>query len=555
MKRSPSIRNANLLCLFALLALLGGSMLLSGASLGWRVVVNELAFLGLPLIAYLVLTRSDLRKTLRLRGVPWTVAGLSLLVGLGLWHFDSWVAAVVAQVLDYTIPLPPEALNLTTGTRLAMVVGTVVLAPVVEELFFRGALLSAYERLGPVPAIVASSLLFVIIHQELAQSIAILPVAFALAYVAQRTGSIVPAILVHVGNNAQAMLLSFLQAGGAPRLTFAPSTAGALIGAVVAVGALWRLRSLSLQSPSAEEPEHEMSGPISLRQTWPLIPMVVIYTGVIALGILLGIRPGVLAFGQSVELASPPWREQRQWTYEISNGLDERVGQAQCSLTPHSASLLLECSMEQSAYQADAPTGFFSQGRAAQWQRVRWDRQTLDLVEATIEATFSGGPDEVRLEAVVEDGVMTVDVDEAGNGDERHGECYVLSRADGEPSTEDPCRVERAFLAGGGIFSPLMVGEWPWRLSALPFEVAYSREATLVWPYRSAEAFDGRAPVRQESVVVVRTAEQISTPAGDFVAWRVTVGERYTAWYAADPPHDLVAFSDDMVTWQLAAVD
>ncbi len=283
-----------------------------------------------------------------------------------------------------------------------------------------------------------------------------------------------------------------------------------------------------------------------------------IYAAVIALGVLFGVRPEVLALGESVELGPAPWQEARRWTYEIRNALDEPVGEAECSLTPESASFLLECSMEQSAYDADAPTGFFSEGRVTQQQVVRWDRQTLALDEATIEATFSQGPEEVDLTATVEDGQMTVQADGATDGAQRFDGCYELpptGRAGDSLPTEDPCRVEDAFLAGGGVFSPLMAGEWPWRLSALPFEIAYSREAALAWPYRSAEEIDGRAPAREDTVVVVRTAEQVSTPAGDFVTWRVTMGERLTAWYAVDPPYDLVAFDDDMVTWRLTAVD
>jgi hypothetical protein len=66
---------------------------------------------------------------------------------------------------------------------------------------------------------------------------------------------------------------------------------------------------------------------------------------------------------------------------------------------------------------------------------------------------------------------------------------------------------------------------------------------------------DDRAPARQDGHVVVRTADHVSTPLGDFVTWRVTVGEKYTAWYTVDAPHHLVAYSDDMVTWRLTEVE
>jgi hypothetical protein len=41
------------------------------------------------------------------------------------------------------------------------------------------------------------------------------------------------------------------------------------------------------------------------------------------------------------------------------------------------------------------------------------------------------------------------------------------------------------------------------------------------------------------------------TPAGNFVAWRVKIGERQTAWYEADPPHRLLKYDDGMHVWLL----
>jgi hypothetical protein len=393
------------------------------------------------------------------------------------------------------------------------------------------------------------------IHQELAQSVALLPVAVALGYVAWRTGSIVPAIMIHLGNNAQAVVLSLLEEGSPRLMAFTPSITGALVGGLVAVAALGLLVYLTRRPERArEEPKQSWLARNWLGRNWPIIPVVPIYVTVLGIGVLFGVRPETLALGQRVELGAAPWEEEARWTYEIRNALDEPVGSADCSLTSEQESFVLDCTMEQSAYEADAPSGFFSEGSVTQGQIVRWDRQTLRLVEAEIEAAISQGPEQIELTAVGQDDRMTVRVDGEADAVERFDGCYILP-ATGETgdtvATDQPCGLEDGVLAGGGIFSPLMVGEWPWRLSALPFEIAYSRKLSLVWPYRSVEGIDGRAPARRDDFFVVRTAEQISTPAGEFVTWRVTVGERHTAWYTVEAPHVLVAYSDDMVTWQL----
>jgi len=558
MNDSTSVRNVNLLYLVAFLTLFLGSLVVPAISLGWRVVINELAFLGLPLALYLVIARPDLRDTLRLRGVSWLIAGLSLLVGLGIWRLDAWLATVVNQALDYTIPLPPEALNVTRMDNVAMVVGTAVFAPVVEELLFRGVIQSTYERRGPLRAIAASTLLFVLIHQEASQTVALVPVALALGYVTWRTQSILPAMLIHAGNNAQAMLLSLVAEGGAQRFAFTPSLAGALVGAAIAAAALWLLTRRTRAPQREREPvQPSLVTRRWLARNWPIVLVVPIYAVVLGLSLLIGARPEALALGQRVELASAPWEEETHWRYEVRNVLDEPVGEAECSLAPQPDVFVLDCSMEQLAYEADAPTGFFKEGEVTQRQTVRWDRRTLTLEEGRITGSFFEGPDQVELDALMDEGRLSVQFAGSDERQQRLERCYELGQdgADGAPTSQDPCRVEDASLAGGGVHAPLMVGEWPWRFSALPFELAYSRQATLLWPYRSVESIDGRAPAKQEVFVVVRTAEQVSTPAGEFITWRVTVGETYTAWYAVESPHHLVAYDDGMVTWQLTDVE
>ncbi len=555
MRRTSSIRRVNLLYLVTFLTLLGGSLLLADLSLGWRVVINQLVFLMVPLVLYLLITgqHRDLRQSLRLHPVSWPVVGLSLLIGLGLWHFDSALAVWINNALDYTIPLPPEALNVTVVDQVAMLFGVVILAPVVEELLFRGVIQSAYERRGPALAIVSSTVLFIMIHQELAQSVALVPVTLALGYVTWRSDSIVPAIVIHLVNNGQAMLAPALERTAFGRWVFVPSAGAAAIGAGIALLALLVFTRLTPRPELEQEPPRRTW----LGRNWPVLPVVPIYAFAILTGILFGVTPEILALGERVDLGPAPWEEQVHWRYEIRNAVDERVGEAECTLVPNPDSLLLSCSMEQSAYDARAPFGYFSQPAMSQHHTVRWHRQTLAPIAAELTGTFLEGPDKLTIRAVVEDGRMVVSA-EGPELDERFEYCYDLDGANAPTDPmprEDPCQVDDEFLAGGGVISTLMVGEWPWRLSALPFDLLYTAEVALIWPYRRLDEIDDRAPATEDTVVVVRTAEQVSTPAGDFVTWRVTVGDTYTAWYTVDPPHTLVAYHDEMVTWRLTGVE
>ena len=128
----------------------------------------------------------------------------------------SVVAVVAVQLAGVTPPSPLPPTGTSTGLVLHLLAGA-VLAPIYEEVLFRGFALTAWRRtVGPRAAIVRSSLLFVVAHvlfvggdsfQE-AVSLAIVggvvrvPVAFVLGWLFVRTGSLWAPIGLHAAFNA-----------------------------------------------------------------------------------------------------------------------------------------------------------------------------------------------------------------------------------------------------------------------------------------------------------------------------------------------------------------
>jgi membrane protease YdiL (CAAX protease family) len=83
----------------------------------------------------------------------------------------------------------------------------VVVAPISEEIFFRGFIFGGFRRsLGFVGAALASAAIFGIFHYTGASSLGVVPqlafLGFALCFVYERTGSIYPTIAMHMLNNA-----------------------------------------------------------------------------------------------------------------------------------------------------------------------------------------------------------------------------------------------------------------------------------------------------------------------------------------------------------------
>lgn len=84
-----------------------------------------------------------------------------------------------------------------------------ILAPVAEEIAFRGAALSALSHRGENTAALISALLFAAYHMNLSQVPYTLVLGFFLAVLARRSGSIIPCILIHVANNLLTLVAGF----------------------------------------------------------------------------------------------------------------------------------------------------------------------------------------------------------------------------------------------------------------------------------------------------------------------------------------------------------
>ena len=82
-----------------------------------------------------------------------------------------------------------------------------VLAPLVEELVFRGLLYGwVAGRWGGLPALVVSSLAFAAAHFEPAHIVLVLPLGLLFGWLRRRTDSLLPSLFSHIVNNGFALL-------------------------------------------------------------------------------------------------------------------------------------------------------------------------------------------------------------------------------------------------------------------------------------------------------------------------------------------------------------
>jgi membrane protease YdiL (CAAX protease family) len=138
---------------------------------------------------------------------------LGLFVGLALYGFNVAFALVVDVGIEQT-ELFHAVETLADLAVLALPV--VVLAPIFEELLFRGLYFHAFEARGARDAIVLSATLFAVVHflTYSKAPLAVLPVfvvGLANGWLRARTGSIEPGITSHAVFNALGLVSWALQ--------------------------------------------------------------------------------------------------------------------------------------------------------------------------------------------------------------------------------------------------------------------------------------------------------------------------------------------------------
>jgi membrane protease YdiL (CAAX protease family) len=84
-----------------------------------------------------------------------------------------------------------------------------IAAPIVEELLFRGMLQNAVAKYVPFwAAILLSSFLFAVVHLQLYAIPGLMSLSIAFGYLYHRTGSLRTNIILHMANNAFALVVS-----------------------------------------------------------------------------------------------------------------------------------------------------------------------------------------------------------------------------------------------------------------------------------------------------------------------------------------------------------
>ena len=172
----------------------------------------------LPALVYVLYRRLPLLKTFRLQRTS-----LSQIMATALLFIPVFILAdELDRVIQQFFPMPAEwsdsmieLLQFKTVPEAAMILFAGVLcAALFEEMLFRGLLQHTLEYYRePAIAIVLTSVLFALVHFNPWTAIQVTSLGLVLGFVAWKSGSILPSIVLHALNNLASLILMNSQEG------------------------------------------------------------------------------------------------------------------------------------------------------------------------------------------------------------------------------------------------------------------------------------------------------------------------------------------------------
>jgi len=170
-------------------------------------------FMVIPLLLFLTARKESFVDRLRIRKLPFPVILSTLVLSLGIIilvdEFDR-IASLLFTPPEYLDQLGYMLKFDSFNMAVFLVFGIVVLAPLGEEILFRGFLQKFLEEhwQDVTRAVLVTSLFFAIIHLNPFWLIQIYMLGVILGFLAWRTGSIWAGFILHAANNLVALLFT-----------------------------------------------------------------------------------------------------------------------------------------------------------------------------------------------------------------------------------------------------------------------------------------------------------------------------------------------------------
>ncbi len=194
------------------------------AANAWVGGAVNLVIFAILLVLGLLWAKRPVKEVLPFRAFPLPALVPMLMLAVG-WSF---VVSDIDNLIQYFLPAPALIKQimqdlLSSGAAAFFVL--VIVAPVTEELFFRGFMLDGFRRrYTPTTAILLSSAMFAVFHLNPYQFVGAFILGIAMAWLRLQTESLWPCLFVHAAANGTAFVFTAAKIP-IPGYSWSPGTA------------------------------------------------------------------------------------------------------------------------------------------------------------------------------------------------------------------------------------------------------------------------------------------------------------------------------------------
>ncbi len=224
------------LAVVILVGLFFGRLMFSGVPDGVSgfakmVLGPQVGMILLPSLIIAAVCTRRMRIGLRLRMPTWNVLLFSVVLGFAIHPaymlLTRWVMVAYPVSESAMAAMRPLTDQMAATPWIYLVLLMAVVPAVCEELAFRGFMFGGLLRdRQPFRAILVTAVLFGVSHGVLQQSISATVMGFLLGWIAWRTGSVLPTILIHTINNTLSVSLPSIAEMDLPGKSFIFETTG-----------------------------------------------------------------------------------------------------------------------------------------------------------------------------------------------------------------------------------------------------------------------------------------------------------------------------------------
>ncbi|MDE6832957.1 MAG: CPBP family intramembrane metalloprotease [Ruminococcus sp.] len=177
--------------------------------LAFMITNISFAFMGMRM------ARIPKNQLVRTRNFGFGKALQYCLIAFFLWELSAIVAGAIDDIFvqyGYTTDVMDMDGIAVTGTGFAiMTVYTCIIAPITEEIFFRGMLLRVFSRTNQRFAVFATAFFFGLSHHNIPQFVLAFIMGIFLAHITLKHNSIIPAVIVHAFTNTMSTLIPYIE--------------------------------------------------------------------------------------------------------------------------------------------------------------------------------------------------------------------------------------------------------------------------------------------------------------------------------------------------------